>query len=309
MSQILEVEAIASAERIDSFLAGQLPDLSRSQLQRLIGEGQVSVNGAVCTSKKAGVDLGDWIEITIPEAEPLHLIPEAIPLDILYEDDDLIIVNKSAAMVVHPSIGHPTGTLVNALLAHCKTLPGINGIQRPGIVHRLDKDTTGAIVVAKTEAAFIHLQGQFRDKTARRTYLAVVYGNPNTDAGTIDAPVGRHPIDRQKMAVVEETKGGRRAVTHWQIQEKIGPYSLLQFDLETGRTHQIRVHAAHLGFPVVGDPTYAPGRKSAGVNLPGQALHAWRLRLIHPISGEPVEAIAPLPPPMITLLTILRQRN
>jgi 23S rRNA pseudouridine1911/1915/1917 synthase len=309
MSQVLEIEAIEFADRIDSYLAAQLPDLSRSRLQKLIGEGQVSVNGTVCTSKKESVDLGDWIEVTIPEAEPLQLISEAIPLDILYEDQHLIIVNKPADMVVHPSIGHNSGTLVNALLAHCETLPGINGIQRPGIVHRLDKDTTGAIVVAKTETAFIHLQAQFRDKTARRTYLAVVYGAPKTESGTIDAPVGRNPADRLKMAVVDEAKGGRRAVTHWEMQEKIGPYSLLQFDLETGRTHQIRVHAAHFGFPVVGDPTYAPGRKSAGVNLPGQALHAWRLRLIHPISGETVEAIAPLPPPMVTLLTILRQRN
>jgi 23S rRNA pseudouridine1911/1915/1917 synthase len=307
MTQILEIEAEESADRLDRYLAEQLPDLSRSRLQKLIGDGQVVLNGTVCTSKKSTVDLGDWIQVTIPEAEPLQVVAEAIPLEVLYEDDDLIIVNKPAGMVVHPSHGHDSGTLVNAMLAHCKTLPGINGVQRPGIVHRLDKDTTGAIVVAKTEAAFVHLQDQFRVKSARRTYLAVVYGTPKVESGTIDAAIGRHPNDRQKMAVVDEAKG-RRAVTHWQIQERLGAYSLLQFDLETGRTHQIRVHAAHLGFPVVGDPTYAPGRKSAGVNLPGQALHAWKLRLIHPVSGEVVEAIAPLPEPFTKLLTVLRQK-
>jgi 23S rRNA pseudouridine1911/1915/1917 synthase len=308
MTQILELEAEESADRLDRYLAEQLPDLSRSRLQKLIGNGQVVLNGAVCTSKKAAVDLGDWIQVTIPEAAPLQVLAEAIPLDVLYEDDDLIIVNKPAGMVVHPSHGHDSGTLVNAMLAHCTTLPGINGIQRPGIVHRLDKDTTGAIVVAKTEAAFVHLQEQFRVKSARRTYLAVVYGTPKVESGTIDAAIGRHSNDRQKMAVVDETKG-RRAITHWQIQERLGAYSLLQFDLETGRTHQIRVHAAHFGFPVVGDPTYAPGRKSAGVNLPGQALHAWKLRLTHPVSGAVVEAIAPLPEPFTKLLTVLRHKS
>jgi 23S rRNA pseudouridine1911/1915/1917 synthase len=308
MSQVLELEAIASADRLDRYLAEQLPDLSRSRLQKLIGDGQVCLNGAVCTSKKETVDLGDWIQVTIPEAAPLSIVAENIPLEILYEDDDLIIVNKPAGMVVHPSNGHDSGTLVNAMLSHCPTLPGINGVQRPGIVHRLDKDTTGAIVVAKTEAAFIHLQEQFRVKSARRPYLVVVYGAPKITSGTIDAPIGRHPTDRQKMAVVTESKKGRNAITHWQLQERLGQYSLLQFDLETGRTHQIRVHAAHFGFPVVGDPTYAPGRKSAGVNLPGQALHAWRLRLIHPISGAEIEAIAPLPEPFTKLLTVLRQK-
>jgi 23S rRNA pseudouridine1911/1915/1917 synthase len=312
MAAVIEWAAAVSADRLDAYLAQQLVDLSRSRLQKLISEGQVCVNGEICTSKKASVDLGDLIQITIPDAAPLELLPESIPLDILYEDTHLIIVNKPAGMVVHPSIGHTSGTLVNALLAHCaaqgETLPGINGIQRPGIVHRLDKDTTGAIVVAKTEQAFVHLQEQFRVKSARRTYLAVVYGTPRLDTGQVDAPIGRHPVDRQKMAVVDAAKG-RHAVTHWCVQERFGHYALLQFDLETGRTHQIRVHAAYMGFPVVGDPLYAVGRKSVKVNLPGQALHAWRLRLTHPVSGDLIEAIAPLPESMVKLLSVLRQRQ
>jgi 23S rRNA pseudouridine1911/1915/1917 synthase len=304
MSQILEFEAETTADRLDRYLAEQLSDLSRARLQKLIAEGQVQVNGVVCTSKKEGVDLGDWIQIEIPEAVPIALEPEAIPLDILYEDEDLIIVNKPAGMVVHPSIGHASGTLVNALLAHCgDTLPGINGVQRPGIVHRLDKDTTGAIAIAKTEAAMVSLQAQFKVKTARRTYLAIVQGVPKTENGTIDEPIGRHPIDRQKMAVVSIEQGGRRAVTHWQILERLGPHTLMQFDLETGRTHQIRVHAAHLTWPVVGDLTYGKNTLKLKVKLPGQALHAWRLRLIE------VEALAPPPEPLLKLLAVLRQQH
>ncbi|MBW4440364.1 MAG: RluA family pseudouridine synthase [Plectolyngbya sp. WJT66-NPBG17] len=294
--------------RIDRYLADQLPDLSRSRIQKLIELGHVQVNGELCKSKKAEVEDGDLIQIELPEAQPLELKPEAIPLDILYEDESLIIVNKSAGMVVHPSAGHESGTLVNALLAHCETLPGINGVQRPGIVHRLDKDTTGAIVAAKTEQAFHHLQEQFRTKTARRDYYAIVYGAPKQENGTIDQPIGRHPVDRQKQAIVLEEKGGRRAITHWQIKERLGNYTLLQFELETGRTHQIRVHSAFIGHPVVGDPVYSSGR-SIGVNLPGQALHAWRLRLIHPVTEEWIEAIAPVPPYFTTLLEVLKKRS
>jgi 23S rRNA pseudouridine1911/1915/1917 synthase len=310
MSQLLELEAEQSADRLDRYLAEQLSDLSRARLQKLIADGQVQVNGVVCTSKKASVDLGDLIQVEIPEAVPIALEPEAIPLDILYEDEDLIIVNKPAGMVVHPSIGHASGTLVNALLAHCgDTLPGINGVQRPGIVHRLDKDTTGAIAIAKTEAAMVSLQAQFKVKTARRTYLAIVQGVPKTESGTVDEPIGRHPIDRQKMAVVPEDRGGRRAITHWQILERLGPHTLMQFDLETGRTHQIRVHAAHLNWPVIGDQTYGKNTLKLKVKLPGQALHAWRLRLLHPTTAETVEAIAPPPEPLLKLLAVLRQQH
>ncbi|MBW4540562.1 MAG: RluA family pseudouridine synthase [Myxacorys chilensis ATA2-1-KO14] len=307
LSLQIELYVEESDERIDRFLADQLPDLSRSRLQKLIEQGHVQVNNQPCTSKKADVKAGDRIKLDIPDAQPLHLEPENIPLDILYEDDSLIIVNKPAGLVVHPSAGHESGTLVNALLAHCETLPGINGIQRPGIVHRLDKDTTGAIAIAKTELAFHHLQEQFRTKTARRDYLGIVYGSPKHDAGTIDQPIGRHLVDRQKQAVVPETKGGRRAVTHWRVKERLGNYTLMQFELETGRTHQIRVHSAFMGHPIVGDPTYSAGR-SLKVNLPGQVLHAWRLRLIHPVTGALVEAIAPLPTSFTKVLNLLRSR-
>jgi 23S rRNA pseudouridine1911/1915/1917 synthase len=301
----LQVEE--QGDRIDRYLSQQLPDLSRSRIQQLIEQEQVQVNGKVCTSKKATVQPGDRISITIPEAKPLDLQPEAIPLDILYEDDSLIIINKSAGLVVHPAAGHESGTLVNALLAHCTNLAGIGGVQRPGIVHRLDKDTTGAIAIAKTDQAHQHLQAQLKAKTARRDYLGVVYGAPSADSGTIDQPIGRHPVDRKKMTILPVEKGGRTAVTHWQVRERLGNYTLIHFQLETGRTHQIRVHSTHMGHPIVGDPVYSSGR-SVGVNLPGQALHAWRLRLQHPVSGEWIEATAPVPPAFSKLLDVLRLR-
>ncbi len=303
----LSLHVETNPDRLDRYLADRLPDFSRSRIQKLIEQGQVQVNGKICDSKKAELQVGDRIHLTIPDAEPLQLEAQDIPLDILYEDDQLLILNKPAGLVVHPAPGHADGTLVNAILAHCPDLKGIGGVQRPGIVHRLDKDTSGAIAIAKTDIAHQSLQAQFKAKTARRTYLAIVYGAPKTDRGTIDQPVGRHPVDRKKMAVVPEEKGGRRAVTHWRVQERLGNYTLMQFDLETGRTHQIRVHSAFIGYPVVGDPIYSAGR-SLGVNLSGQALHAWRLRLQHPLLGEWIEAIAPPPPDLVKLLQILRQR-
>ncbi len=297
-----------AADRLDRFLSEHLPDLSRSRLQKLIEQGQVWVNGQVCTSKKMAVQVGDRVSLEVPEAIPLDLQPEAIPLDILYEDEQLIILNKPSGLVVHPAPGHAGGTLVNALLAHCRdSLAGIGGVERPGIVHRLDKDTSGAIAIAKTDLAHQHLQAQFKAKTARREYLAVVHGAPPTLKGTIDAPIGRNPTDRKKMAIVSEAKGGRKAVTHWQAEERLGNLTLMRFQLETGRTHQIRVHTAHVGYPVVGDPVYGAGR-AIGVNLTGQALHAYKLRLLHPVSGEWIEAIAPLPPEFVTLMEVLRRR-
>lgn len=309
----LQVEEEEAGERLDAFLAEQLGDLSRSRLQKLIVQKQVILNGQICLSKKELVQTGDRIHLTIPDAEPLDLQPEAIPLDILYEDAELLIVNKPAGLVVHPAPGHASGTLVNALLWHCRTasgdstLSGIGGVQRPGIVHRLDKDTTGAIAVAKSDRAHSHLQQQFQHKTARRDYLGMVYGAPKTESGTVNAAIGRHSGDRQKMAIVPESEGGRAAITHWQVKERMGNYTLINFELETGRTHQIRVHAAHLGHPIVGDPVYGSGR-SVGVNLPGQALHAWRLRLQHPMTEDWVEAIAPLPDFFTRLLGVLRKR-
>lgn len=295
------------SERIDRYLSQQLSDLSRSRIQQLIETGNVRVNGQVCTSKKATVQPDDKIQIAIPAATPLPLQAEDIPLHILYEDDHLLILNKPAGVVVHPSAGHAAGTLVNALLAHCP-LAQIGGVQRPGIVHRLDKDTTGAIAIAKTDQAHQSLQAQLKAKTAQRQYLGIVYGSPRTDRGTIDQPLGRHPVDRKKNAVVPVENGGRPAVTHWQVLERLGNYALMLFQLETGRTHQIRVHSASVGHPIVGDPLYSSG-KSVGVNLPGQALHAWKLRLQHPVTEEWIEATAPTPVTFERLLEVLRRRN
>jgi 23S rRNA pseudouridine1911/1915/1917 synthase len=300
-------QAVAGGPRLDRYLAEQLPDLSRSRIQKLIDDHQVTVNDTVCTSRKMALKPGDRIHLTVPDATPMTLQPEAIPLDILYEDEHLLVVNKPAGLVVHPAPGHEGGTLVNALLAHCPDLLGIGGVQRPGIVHRLDKDTSGAIAIAKTDQAHQHLQAQFKAKTARRQYLGIIYGAPDTAAGIVDQPIGRHPVDRKKMAVVPLNKGGRAAVTHWQVLERLGNFSLLEFQLETGRTHQIRVHCAFMGHPIVGDPVYGSGR-SVGVNLTGQALHAWKLRLQHPITEDWIETVAPPPAEFETLLRILKQR-
>jgi 23S rRNA pseudouridine1911/1915/1917 synthase len=290
-------------------LTANLKDYSRNRLQKLIDWEYVQLNGVVCTDKKATVKVGDAIAVTIPETKPLEVNAEAIPLDILYEDAHLVIVNKPAGMVVHPAPGNMAGTLVNALLAHCgDQLTGIGGVERPGIVHRLDKDTTGAIVVAKSELAHRELQAQMKAKTAHREYLGVIFGVPKMDHGTIDAPIGRHPSDRKRQTIVPPTKGGRVAVTHWQVEERLGNYTLMRFRLETGRTHQIRVHCLHMGHPMVGDPTYGAGR-SVGVNLPGQALHAEKLILQHPATGATVMAIAPLPEHFLKLLTVLRNRQ
>ena len=305
---------IPHIKRLDRWLAEQLPEHSRSRLQKLIEDGWVQLNGAVCTVKKAPIQAGDRVRLEIPAAEPTALKPQAIPLDILYEDEELLIINKPAGMVVHPSPGHADGTLVNALLAHCQSLTqltsslNIGGEQRPGIVHRLDKDTTGAIVVAKTDSALNHLQAQIKAKTARREYLGVVHGAPSCDRGTVEAAIGRHPVDRKKQAIVPVDQGGRAAITHWQVQERLGNYTLIHFQLETGRTHQIRVHSAHIGHPIVGDPTYSSGR-SIGVNLPGQALHAWKLSLRHPKTKEIIAVTAPLPDSMQRLIAVLRRRS
>ncbi len=311
-SIILEVPEAAltkqQTQRLDRWLSQNLPDLSRSRIQNLISQGQVTINDRVCTSKKATLKPGDRLQITIPPAEPLELKPNNIPLDILYEDEQLLIINKSAGLVVHPAPGHPEGTMVNALLAYCDSLAGIGGVQRPGIVHRLDKDTTGAIAVAKTDLAYSSLQKQLQEKTAIREYLGVVYGSPKIEKDTINLPIGRHPADRKKMAVIPLEKGARSAVTHWEIKERLGNYSLLKFQLETGRTHQIRVHISQIGHPIVGDPVYGKGR-SLGINLTGQALHAWQLELKHPVTGKLIEAIAPLPAEFLTLLEVLRKRN
>lgn len=308
ITQKITLEVAQSSERLDRWLSANLADISRSRIQKLIENGHVRLNNQVCSSKNRKVVTGDCLDIIIPEPEKLNLTPENIPLDVLYEDEHLIIVNKPAGMVVHPAPGHYTGTLVHALLYHCDRLAGIGGVERPGIVHRLDKDTTGAIVVAKSDRAHQHLQGQIKAKTAIREYWGIIYGSFPTETGKIDLPIGRHKKDRKRMAVVPIEQGGREAVTHCQTKERLGNYSLMQFLLETGRTHQIRVHCAHQGHPLLGDTTYSSNR-SLKVNLSGQALHARQLSLLHPISEELITAIAPLPSEFNKLLQVLRNRT
>lgn len=303
----LQVDSHDAGNRLDTWLSQKISNLSRSRLQKLIEDGHVLINNQVCDTKKTVIKNGDRLIINIPPIQPSKLQAETIPLDILYEDEHLLIINKPAGLVVHPAPGHYSGTLVNALLAHCPNLTGIGGVERPGIVHRLDKDTTGAIMVAKTEFALHHLQAQIKAKTAKREYLGIVYGSPQQDSGTVNLPIGRHPGDRQKMAIMPVEKGGREAITHWKLQERLGKYSLLHFSLETGRTHQIRVHSSHIGHPLVGDVAYSSNH-SLGINLTGQALHAYKLTVIHPISEELIEAIAPTPPEFNKLLRVLKNR-
>lgn len=309
----LEFSVEEAAARIDRWLANQVDSLSRSHIQKLIEQGHVQINHEICTSKKYALQIGDQIQVQIPAPRPLALEPEPMDLEMLFEDDHLLIVNKPAGLVVHPAPGHATGTLVHGLLAHCQdgqgsTLSGIGGVERPGIVHRLDKDTTGAIMVAKTDQAHQHLQAQIAAKTALREYVGIVYGHPSTETGCMDFPIGRNPTDRIKMAVVPEEQGGKAAVTQWQILQPLGNYALVKFRLETGRTHQIRVHCAQMGWPIVGDPLYSRGR-SLKVNLSGQVLHAWRLSLKHPVSGTDLEVQAPLPTDFLKLLNRLQKHS
>ncbi len=301
----LSFQAQTSHPRLDQFLQQTHPELSRSRWQQLIELGHVQVNGAVVQVKKHNLKPGDWVLVELPPPQASDLLPEAIPLDILYEDDTIILLNKPVGMVVHPAPGHYSGTLVHALLAHCPDLPGIGGEQRPGIVHRLDKDTSGVMMVAKTEFALHHLQAQIQARTAKRDYFGLVRGVPKTQEGIINAPIGRHPTDRKKMAVTEPGLG-REAITHWFIQERLGLYTLVLFQLETGRTHQIRVHANFAGWPIVGDPLYGSTRKLVGKVLHGQLLHAWKLSLEHPLTGERLSVTAPLPKFFKQLLQALR---
>jgi len=349
----------AAGQRLDHFLVSREPFLSRSQVQRLIDKGLVLVN-----DRQARPSLrlreGDLIRMTVPPPEAIDLAPEAIPLDIVYEDDDLLVVNKPAGLVVHPAVGHHRGTLVNALLNHCPDLAGIGGCLRPGIVHRLDKDTSGLMLVSKSDLAHQGLAAQLKDHRVKRSYLALVHGEVRFAQGTIDAPLGRDPRDRKRMAVVA---GGRTARSHYRIKERFAGYTLLDVELETGRTHQIRVHLAYAGYPVAGDPVYAPrrlrrqapgisgaqlvanplkliprrrvrssassassasgltpGLKECGelggapggrqqLNLPGQALHAYRFVFTHPRTGVALAFEAPLPPEFMKALDMLRTDN
>lgn len=301
--QRLIVSPEEAGVRIDKYLAEQLPDITRSYLQKLLKDGSVQMNGKpVKTSTKTAA--GAVIELTIPEPEEPEILPEDIPLDILYEDSDVILINKPKDMVVHPAAGHYTGTLVNALMYHCKgDLSGINGVLRPGIVHRIDKDTTGVLIVCKNDKAHNALAEQLKEHSITRKYRAIVCGNLKEDEGTVDAPLGRHPQDRKKMAIVRT--GGKRAVTHYRVLERFGNYTYIECQLETGRTHQIRVHMASLGHPLLGDEVY--GRVKSPFKLEGQTLHAMVLGFIHPTTGEYMEFEAPLPEYFEKLLEKLRR--
>ncbi|REJ13778.1 MAG: RluA family pseudouridine synthase [Caldibacillus debilis] len=285
--------------RIDKLLAGLDGEYSRSQIQDWITEGRVSVNGKVVKANYR-VQEGDRIEWTVPEPEILDVRPEPMDLDIYYEDRDVIVVNKPRGMVVHPSPGHLNGTLVNGLLAHCRDLSGINGVLRPGIVHRIDKDTSGLLMAAKNDFSHEHLARQLENKTVLRKYKAIVHGVIPHDYGTIDAPIGRDPKDRQSMAVVDS---GKPAVTHFRVIERFDKYTLVECELETGRTHQIRVHMKYIGHPVAGDPKYGPKRT---LPIDGQALHAGVLGFAHPRTGEFLTFEAPLPEDFERLLNGLR---
>ena len=292
MSQIrLEADESYMDERLDKFLSAVLPEQSRSYLQKIIKDGSVLVNGK---AQKASYRMEDQDEVLVdlPELKEPEIEAENIPLDILYEDDDLLMVNKPKGMVVHPSAGHLTGTLVNAVMYHCKDcLSGINGVMRPGIVHRIDMDTTGVLVICKNDKAHNHVAAQLKEHSITRKYRAIVHGVIKEEEGTVDASIGRHPVERKKMAA--GVKNGKRAVTHYRVLQRFRNHTYIECQLETGRTHQIRVHMASIGHPLLGDTVYGPAKNP--LHLQGQTLHAQVLGLIHPSTGEYLEVEAPLP--------------
>lgn len=298
---LIIITAEESGERIDALLVRALPALSRSQVQKLLEQGMVTLNDRPL-KKNHRCTAGESYTVVLPEPEELPLAPQNIPLDVVYEDEDLIVINKARGMVVHPAPGHPDGTLVNALLHHCgDSLSGIGGQRRPGIVHRIDKDTSGLLIVAKNDFAHQLLSAQLSDHSLCREYEAVVHGGFREDSGTVDRPIGRHPVDRKRMAVTE--KNAKRAVTHWQLLEAYRGYSHILCRLETGRTHQIRVHMASIGHPLLGDGTY--GAPSPEKGLEGQCLHARRLRFTHPRTGEQICLETALPEYFLDVLSRL----
>ena len=299
---LLRASEESKNQRLDAFLASSLDGLTRSQATRLIESGEVAVNGRA-VSKSYKLAGGEDIAVTLPEPEPVEAVPQDIPLDVVYEDADVIVVNKPSGMVVHPAPGHPDGTLVNALLYHCAgTLSGVGGALRPGIVHRIDRDTSGLIIAAKNDAAHQYLSAQLADHTLARTYECIVVGKLREDRGTVDAPIARHPSDRKRMAVVA---GGREAVTHWEVIARYPGYTHVRCRLETGRTHQIRVHMAYIGHPILGDTVY--GAKKEVPGLTGQCLHAVGLRFLHPRTHEVVELSCPLPEEFTRMLQKIRK--
>lgn len=296
----LEISAADNGTRLDSYLAEQLEGISRSYLQKLIGDQLILVNQkAVKANYK--IKTGDQLLVQIPEAAPIAIQPEPMDLDIVYEDSDLLIVNKPVGLVVHPAHGHYSGTLVNGLLAHCTDLSGINGKMRPGIVHRIDKDTSGLLMIAKNDLAHQHLAEQLKEHSIKRAYYALVQGVISEPAGLVDAPIGRHEVDRKKMAVT--FKNSKEARTHYYVKERFARTTFIECRLETGRTHQIRVHMAYLGHPLVGDPLY--GTRKNNLDFPGQALHAYALGFVHPRTGEELYFEAPLPEHFQTVLKTL----
>lgn len=318
------IEETERNKRLDVYLAGQMPDISRSLIQKLISKAYVTVDGAIV---RAGhkVQPGEMVSVTIPPPEPTDISPENIPLDVVYEDNHILVINKPKGMTVHPAPGSRTGTLVNAVIAYSDDLSGIGGVERPGIVHRLDKDTSGLLVVAKTDLAHSSLQSQIQARTAERRYLALVWGSTKFNEAVVDAPIGRHPSDRQKQAVIKDTTRytAREAVTHLKVMERFEGFTLLEAKLDTGRTHQIRVHCSFIGHPVVGDPTYGGIKRAIPSSyskldqrdmlqlldhLQGQALHAFSLSFDHPVTGERLSFEAPLPPDIDALLSWLRSR-
>ncbi len=297
------IDRNTEGQRIDRYLSDELEDRSRSYIQKIMKEGYVKVNQKPVKSNYR-LSFGDSVEVTLPEAKEPDIVPENIPLDILYEDQDIIMINKPKQMVVHPAPGHYSGTLVNALMYHCgDELSGINGCMRPGIVHRIDMDTTGSLVVCKNDKAHQSLSEQLKVHSIRRIYVAIVHGNIKEDSGTVNAPIGRHPTDRKKMST--HCKNGRDAVTHYKVLERFGDYTYIQCELETGRTHQIRVHMASIGHPLVGDEVYGP-KKCPFKGLQGQTLHARTRVIIHPTTGQYLYVNAPLPEYFIELLDRLR---
>ena len=293
-----------AGQRLDAALAKLEPTLSRAQLRRLIEQGAVTVSGEVVKPAHR-LRAGERIAGAVPDAQPTALEPEALPLAILYQDADVVVIDKPAGLVVHPAPGHGGGTLVNALLHHCRDLSGVGGELRPGIVHRLDKDTSGVLVAAKNDAAHRSLAAQFKAHSVLREYLALVRGAPRAASGTVEAPIGRHPIDRKRMST--RTRRGRAAVTHYRVEERLRGASLLRVRLETGRTHQVRVHLASIGLPVLGDPVYGGAHAlGAGLGLARQALHAAVLGFTHPTSGAALRFESPLPPDLSRALEALR---
>ncbi|HZG88238.1 RluA family pseudouridine synthase [Paenibacillus sp.] len=298
----LEIGEDEAGERIDKMLAEALEDVSRSQLQDWVRDGHVTVNGAA-VKPNYKLSVGDEVVVRPPEPELTELVPEPIPLDVKYEDSDVIVVNKPRGMVVHPAVGHRSGTLVNALMYHCKDLSGINGEIRPGIVHRIDKDTSGLLMAAKNDVAHNSLAAQLKEHSVTRRYVAVVHGVLQHDQGTIDAPIGRDPQDRKLFTVTD--RGGKHAVTHFVVLERFAEHTVVELMLETGRTHQIRVHMKFIGHPLVGDPVYGRSRTRT-MNVPGQALHAAVLGFTHPRTGERLTFEAPIPDEMQEFIEHLR---